>query len=69
MADMADQSQSSTKPRKPPTVGRKAGGKPPKDTPKEKQRPDRLSFEDKQVIDYIRQATRDNVWYYRDRCV
>ncbi len=68
MADTnTDQPQPSGKPRRPPTVNRKANGKAPKDTPKEKQRPERLNFQDKQVIDYIRTATRDNVWYYRDR--
>ena len=27
----------------------------------------RYKFEDRQVVDYIREATRKNIWYYRDR--
>lgn len=27
----------------------------------------KYSFKDKQMVDYIRTATRKNVWYYRDR--
>ena len=27
----------------------------------------RYKFEDRQVVDYVREATRKNIWYYRDR--
>ena len=27
----------------------------------------RYKFEDKQVVDYVREATKKNIWYYRDR--
>lgn len=26
-----------------------------------------MNFEDKQMVDYVREATKKNVWYYRDR--
>lgn len=29
--------------------------------------PAKLSFKQKQAVDYVRTATRHNVWYYRDR--
>lgn len=36
--------------------------------PAAKQRPAaKLDFQQKQAVDYIRTATRNNVWYYRDR--
>ena len=27
----------------------------------------RYTFEDRQVVDYVREATKKNIWYYRDR--
>ncbi len=36
--------------------------------PVERQRPKaKLDFQQKQAVDYVRTATRNNVWYYRDR--
>lgn len=34
--------------------------------PTERQ-PAKLTFKQKQAVDYVRTATRHNVWYYRDR--
>jgi len=36
--------------------------------PTNQRRPAKLDFQQKQVVDYVRTATRNNVWYYRDRC-
>ena len=49
--------------------GAGASGTPPtqqRTGPIERQ-PAKLSFKQKQVVDYVRTATRHNVWYYRDR--
>ncbi|DBB11066.1 TPA: hypothetical protein ACH3X3_006531 [Trebouxia sp. C0006] len=35
--------------------------------PTSQRRPAKLDFQQKQVVDYVRTATRNNVWYYRDR--
>ncbi|KAA6426433.1 MAG: RNA binding [Trebouxia sp. A1-2] len=36
-------------------------------SPTKQRRPAKLDFQQKQVVDYVREATRNNVWYYRDR--
>lgn len=38
-------------------------------SPTKQRRPAKLDFQQKQVVDYVREATRNNVWYYRDRCL
>ena len=50
--------------------GAGASGTPPaaqqRNGPSERP-PAKLTFKQKQAVDYVRTATRHNVWYYRDR--
>ncbi len=39
----------------------------PKITPRRVPLQTGMTFEQKQMVDYVRTATRKNIWYYRDR--
>ena len=41
------------------------GARPGQQPPKPK--PYQYTHYDRQVVEYVRNATRDNIWYYRDR--
>lgn len=54
----------------PAKKGAGASGPPPttqqRQGPSER-KPAKLTFKQKEAVDYVRTATRHNVWYYRDR--
>ena len=54
----------------PAKKGAGASGKPPVAQQRKatgERPPAKLDFKQKEAVDYIRTATRRNVWYYRDR--
>ena len=53
--------QASKAERAPAQQGARPGQQPPKPKPYQ------TTHYDREVVEYVRNATRDNVWYYRDR--
>jgi len=68
----APQPEGARRPRRARPAAAQAGASPAKPTlagkpaAKTKEGP-KYSFHDKEQVDYIREATKKNVWYYRDR--
>lgn len=57
----AQRIQASKAEQAPVQQGARPGQQPPKPKPYQN------THYDRQVVEYVRNATRDNVWYYRDR--
>ena len=51
----------------PAKKGAGASGTPPTRQGPSERKPAKLTFKQKEAVDYVRTATRQNVWYYRDR--
>lgn len=49
------------------TPAKKAADSTGATPPTKERRPAKLDFQQKQAVDYVRTATRNNIWYYRDR--